>query len=370
MKKVSVHLFVMLSTVLVLCVTALAAEYEAVTKEVPPDGSSYDGKTVILHSNDVHGAIDGYAYIAALRKTFDDMGAETILADAGDFSQGTTYVSTTKGADAVTMMNAAGYDIITLGNHEFDFGYAQLRENLSKANFRIVCADVLENGSPIYNPSAIYTTRSGLNIGFFGMETPETQTKVNPGLIRGIQFLAKGELYTCAQTQIDALKRQGADIVIALTHLGVDAESAPDGHRSVDLYANTTGIDLMLDGHSHTVMTAGENGEPVQSTGTKFAYIGVVVIDNASRKIEDHYLISTEGLAKDQTVADAAQVITDRVQAEYGAVFARSETLLNGERDPGNRTEETNLGDLITDAMVWSVLKEEGMSALSLRMEV
>ena len=109
-------------------------------------------------------------------------------------------------------------------------------------------------------------------------------------------------------------------------------------------------------------MTAGENGEPIQSTGTKFANIGVIVIDNETKTIEDNFLVSTKGLAKNGPVLNMAQAIMDEVDAQYNAVFATSEVLLNGDKAPGNRTEETNLGDLITDAMVWSVVKEGGIA--------
>jgi 2',3'-cyclic-nucleotide 2'-phosphodiesterase (5'-nucleotidase family) len=316
------------------------------------------GKTVILHSNDVHGAVAGYAAIAGLRTAYEEQGAEVILVDAGDYSQGTTYVSTTKGADAIDMMNAAGYDFATIGNHEFDYGYAQLAENMEKAEFKVLCADVLDaEGTPIFDANAIYTTEDGLKIGFFGLETPEAQTKANPALIKGLTFVAEQELYDCAQAQVDALQAEGADIIVALTHLGVDDESEPN--RSLDLYANTTGIDMIIDGHSHTVMTKGVNGEPIQSTGTAFANVGVVIIDNETGKIEKNELISvTDETPKDETVAAAAQTIIDRVMAEYGEVFASTEVDLNGARDPGNRTEETNLGDLITDAMLWCVQQD------------
>ena len=206
---------------------------------------SYAGKTIILHSNDVHGAIMGYSYIAALRDEFEAKGARVLLADVGDFSQGDPTVSLSKGADAIDMMNAAGYDVATLGNHEFDFGYEQLMSNLDNAEFPVICTDVYEDDEPILSPGYILGLDSGLTIGFLGMETPETQTKVNPGLIQGIQFVSntgtdKKALYTRAQSEIETLRENGADIVIALTHLGVDDESAPDGHRSVDLYNNTT----------------------------------------------------------------------------------------------------------------------------------
>jgi 2',3'-cyclic-nucleotide 2'-phosphodiesterase (5'-nucleotidase family) len=316
------------------------------------------GKTVILHTNDVHGAVEGYAYIAQLKADYEAKGAEVILVDAGDFSQGTTYVSSTKGADAVTMMNAAGYDVVTLGNHEFDYGYAQLKENMSKAKFKVVCADVFnEDGTPIFDASYTYTTKSGVKVGFFGMETPETQTKANPALIKGLTFADKDAFTKAAADQVAALK--DADVVICLAHLGVDAESAP--YRSTDLYAAVKGIDFIVDGHSHTVMTKGEKGEPIQSTGTAFKNIGVIVIDDASKKIESNSLYEIkEDTAKDATVAAAAKVIVDRVNNEYGVKFATSKVELNGAKAPnGNRDSETNNGDLITDAMRWKVLQNK-----------
>lgn len=345
-----------MAMVLSLTVTSFAADTAADAK------AEMAGKTVILHTNDVHGAVEGYAYIAQLKADYEAKGAEVILVDAGDYSQGTTYVSSTKGADAVTMMNAAGYDVVTLGNHEFDYGYAQLKENMSKAKFKVVCADVFnEDGTPIFDANYTYTTKSGVKVGFFGMETPETQTKANPALIKGLTF-ATGDAFTKAATdQVAALK--DADVVICLAHLGVDAESAP--YRSTDLYAAVKGIDFIVDGHSHTVMTKGEKGEPIQSTGTAFANIGVIVIDDASKKIESNSLFEIkEDTAKDATVAAAAKTIVDRVDKEYGVVFAKSEVTLNGAKAPnGNRDSETNNGDLITDAMLWKVMQnKEGLT--------
>ncbi len=353
-----------MAMVLSLTVTGFAIEDTATTREpeVMTEEATMAGKTVILHTNDVHGAVDGYAYIAQLKADYEAKGAEVILVDAGDYSQGKTYVSVTKGADAVTMMNAAGYDVVTLGNHEFDYGYAQLKENMSKAKFKVVCADVFnEDGTPIFDANYTYTTKSGVKVGFFGMETPETQTKANPALIKGLTF-ATGDAFTkAAADQVAALK--DADVVICLAHLGIDAESAP--YRSTDLYAAVKGIDFIIDGHSHSVMTKGEKGEPIQSTGTAFANIGVIVIDNATKKIESNSLFEIkEDTAKDATVAAAAKTIVDRVDAEYDVVFAKSEVTLNGAKAPnGNRDSETNNGDLITDAMIWKVMQnKEGLT--------
>ena len=325
-----------------------------------------NGKTVILHTNDVHGSIELYAKVAAMKDDYKAQGAQVILADAGDYSQGTVYVSVNKGKDAVTMMNAAGYDVATIGNHEFDYGYAQLKSNLDSAVFKVVCANVLQDGNPVFDA---YTkiNKGGVQVAFVGLETPEAQTKANPALIQGLTFLAGDEMYAAVQTQVDAARTDGADIVIVLTHLGVDSSSEPN--TSYDLYKKVNGIDFIIDGHSHTVMTKGPEGEPIQSTGTALNNIGVITIDNATKKIESNELIPiwhTEEVdgkevtvydytKSDATVANAAKAIIDPIDADYDKKFAESAVDLNGAKAPGNRTEETNLGDLITDAMMWAI---------------
>ena len=364
------HMKKLLSLLLVLClVLSLSCTAFAAGAEKP-----LDGKTVILHSNDVHGAIDLYAAMAALKADYEAQGAEVILADAGDYSQGTVYVSVNKGADAVTMMNATGYDVVTLGNHEFDYGYAQLAENMKAAKFQVLCADVLgADGKTIYDANTIIE-KGGVKIGFFGLDTPEAQTKANPKLIQGLKFLAGAdgkELYDCAAAQVADLKAKGADLVVCLAHLGVDESSEP--YTSYDLAKNVQGIDFIIDGHSHTVMTTGPNGEAIQSTGTAFANIGVITIDNATKKIESNELKAIWHKEKidgksvtvydykgcDMAVADAAKAIIDPIDKAYGEKFAVSEVALNGAKAPnGNRDSETNLGDLITDAMLWKVLAD------------
>ena len=329
---------------------------------------SMAGKTVIVHSNDVHGAIAGYANMAALAAEYESQGAKVIVADAGDFSQGKVEVSSNKGLNAVKMMNAAGYDVATLGNHEFDYGYAQLKENLKEATFSTICCNILdENGKPAFEGSKVFDI-DGLKVGFIGVNTPESQTKANPALIKGLTWLAGNDMVKAVQAEADKLKADGTDVIVVLSHLGVDSESKPN--RSTDLWAGLKGVDFIIDGHSHTVMEKGDNNEPIQSTGTAFENVGVIVIDNATKKIEKNMLVKvTEDSAKDEAVAKAAQDITDAINAEYGTVFAKSEVELNGDRSYntktdlyGNRDGETNLGDLITDSMVWSVKKTGGVT--------
>lgn len=332
------------------------------------EGKDLAGKTVILHTNDVHGNIKDYAKVAALKQEYLDRGADVTLLDAGDFSQGSVYVSVSKGADAVTMMNAAGYELVTLGNHEFDFGVEQLLKNLNSAQFEVICANVMDsNGKLYYDPVAIRElSGSGRKIGVIGLETPEAQTKTNPALIKGVKFLADQEMYDAASQHVKQLRDEGCEIVIALAHLGVDESSEPN--RSYDLLKNVEGIDFVIDGHSHTTMK-GDAKTPIQSTGSNLENVGVIVIDNATAKIEDNYLVPIwhkEGkevvydyTKEDPYVAAKAEEIMDKIDAEYGQVFAKTEVDLNGQRDPGNRTEETNLGDLITDSMMWAIQKNE-----------
>lgn len=328
--------------------------------------SDYYGKTVVLHTNDVHGSIEGYAAVAELRNRFEQIGADVILVDAGDFSQGTSYVSTTKGMDAVDMMNAAGYNLATLGNHEFDYGYQVLQENMGMADFEVLCANVLDEwGEPIFEPGTVVVSDFGLSVGFVGVITPETRTKANPALIQGLQFLEGKEMYEAVQDAIDTLKR-AASTVIAISHLGVDKESEPN--RSYDLFARTLGLNFIIDGHSHSVMTEGERGAPIQSTGTGLEYAGYVVLDSHTGEVVANGLEplkytddagNSHWYAGDADVAAAAQDIVDRVLEEYGKVFARSDVELDGVK-ASVRSRETNLGDLIADAILWAATKEEG----------
>ena len=351
--------FVLALALLLFCFAGTVYAEETYPEDIRPvPAEDLSGKVVILHSNDVHGAIDGYAKMTALREAYEKLGAEVILADVGDFSQGDANVSMSSGADAFTMMNAAGYTVATLGNHEFDYGYEQLRKNLQKAEFPVICANVYENGATILEPRFLYTAKNGCKIGFIGLETEESKTKANPNLTIGLTFFGGSDMYRIAEEEARALRQDGADLVIALTHLGIGEEAAAGGNRSLDLCKNTSGIDFILDGHSHTVMTGGNAGEAVQSTGTKFQYVGVLVV-GADGKPEDHYLVDTKEITSDEASAAAAEAkqIKERVDAEYEVKIAESEVVFEGDGEI-NRTRETNSGNLITDAVLWYIRKD------------
>ena len=368
MKKKVLSLLMAVVMTFSLAVTANAAEETA---------QDLNGDIVILHTNDVHGAIAGYAKVAALKDAYEARGAYVLLMDAGDFIQGDPTVSTSEGATAVELMNLAGYDVVSLGNHEFDYGYQNLKDLEADADFAIVDANVLYNGRVAFEDNLVFTAPDGTKIGVFGLDTPETATKAHPAKIQGVTFLAGEDLYDCAQEQVDALTAEGCNYVICLGHLGIDDESA--GNRSIDLLENVDGIDLFIDGHSHSTRAditaaltaasqAGDadisvdssmvNGTVLTSTGTKLESVGVVTIDGENGSIDAATVSTADLTAEDADVAARAAAIQKEIDDEYGTVFAKTEVALNGEREPGNRTEETNLGDLITDALVWGAERE------------
>ena len=368
MKKKVLSLLMAVVMTFSLAVTANAAEETA---------QDLNGDIVILHTNDVHGAIAGYAKVAALKDAYEARGAYVLLMDAGDFIQGDPTVSTSEGATAVELMNLAGYDVVSLGNHEFDYGYQNLKDLEADADFAIVDANVLYNGRVAFEDNLVFTAPDGTKIGVFGLDTPETATKAHPAKIQGVTFLAGEDLYDCAQEQVDALTAEGCNYVICLGHLGIDDESV--GNRSIDLLENVDGIDLFIDGHSHSTqdditaaLTAASqaggneisvdssmvNGTVLTSTGTKLESVGVVTIDGETGRIDASTVSAASLTDEDADVAARAAAIQKEIDDEYGTVFAKTEVALNGEREPGNRTEETNLGDLITDALVWGAERE------------
>ena len=333
----------------------------AVTASAEETGGSMEGTVVILHTNDVHGAIGGYAKVAAVKDAYEALGAYVLLVDAGDFSQGDPTVSVSEGATAVELMNLAGYDVAAPGNHEFDYGYANLASLSDKAEFPIVAANVLYNGKVAFEANVTFTAPNGTKIGVFGLDTPETATKAHPAKIKGVTFLAGQELFDCAQKQVNALKADGCDYIVCLGHLGIDDESI--GNRSIDLLEKVKGIDVFIDGHSHStledVQKAADghafNGT-LTSTGTKLASVGVVTIDPAANKILAE-TVKLETLTEAvQAVADRAAAIQKQIDDDYGAKFATTAVELDGVK-ANVRSGETNLGDLITDALVWGAKK-------------
>ena len=341
-----------LALLLSLAVPVCAAETTTSTTK------DLTGHIVILHTNDVHGGIAGYAKLAAAKESYTASGAYTLLVDAGDYIQGDPTVSASQGKTAIELMNSTGYDAATVGNHEFDYGYANLKTISAQANFPILAANVQYNGATAFDSHTIFTAANGKKIGVFGLETPETATKAHPAKIQGVTFVGGQDMMKLAQTEVDTLKAAGCDYVICLGHLGIDAEST--GNRSIDVLNAVTGIDVFIDGHSHSTLEqikAATNGTGkvgnayLTSTGTKLANVGVVDIAPDGTITTSNVPLDTL-TAENADTAAVIQRIQQQIDADYGAVFAQSEVQLDGEKAQV-RTGETNLGDLITDAMLW-----------------
>lgn len=373
MNKIKKLILVIIETFLIITsLMGCSNDSGVIVKEENTVEGPYSGKTIILHTNDIHGGfipnpneepivdggLAGYATIAFIKKDFESKGANVILVDNGDFSQGSIYTSIDKGSTITELMNKIGYDVVTLGNHDFSYGLDILENNLQNKNFNVVCANVFEGDKTLYNTDVVYKVGK-LKIGFFGLLTPETQTKANPKYVKDLSFTEKDELYAIAQNEVDTLCKK-ADLVICLSHLGNDKESI--GNRAIDVYANTTGIDFIIDGHSHKMFEKGENGEPMQSTGTKLQNIGVIVIDNKTKQIENNYLLETNILESDAETLDMIMAYMTKIDEKYGAVFANSEVDLVGVKEQ-IRTKETNMGDLIADAMLWKAIKNGSIAA-------
>lgn len=312
------------------------------------------GKLVVIHTNDIHGRYEnneeslGMSSVAALKGYYETQGANVLLFDAGDFSQGTNLVNYYDGLDSVHFLNAAGYDAVSLGNHEFDFGFDELKAMADAAQFPILDANILsrETNEPYFASNTVFTF-GNMTVGVFGLDTPEAKTKASPKNVKDVVILDNEELFACAQAQVNELKAKGCDYIICIGHLGVDEEST--GRRSVDVAANVNGIDLLVDGHSHTKIDGGidVNGTKIVSTGSYLEKIGVVVYDGKTTKaqlVDDLYTVggcpSMDAFVKS---------FNDIVKEAYAGTFATTTSLLDGTR--GNvRTRETNLGDFSADA--------------------
>ena len=334
------------------------------------DAKPMEGKLVVVHTNDMHGYYEttetsiGIAGVAGLKNYYEAQGADVLLLDAGDFSQGSTLVSYYKGKNAAEYMAAAGYDAVSMGNHEFDYSFDALLDNmkvLTDAGVKVIDANVInkETGKSYFDANAVFEF-DGIKVGVFGLDTSETLTKASPSNVKAVNFLDKEEMFKEAQAQVDKLKSAGCDYIIALTHLGVDEESV--GRRSTDLAAAVKGIDLIVDGHSHTVIDGGEKvGDTViVSTGSYLANVGTVVIDKEA-KTEEAKLIAAADYAAgtaqyDETVKALVAEDVAEVAEAYSKVFAKTEVHLEGTKQIV-RSQETNLGDFTADAYLYTAQK-------------
>ena len=329
-------------------------------------------EVTILYTNDVHTYIDKqapkltYAAIAALKQSYQNAGKKVLLVDAGDHVQGTAYGSMDQGASIIELMNAAGYDAATPGNHEFDYGMDRAKELMRDADFPYLSCNWVDLRTNLrVLPEIKVFVRGGVRIAFVGITTPETFTKSTPAYFMNkaqtkyIYDILGGEdgqkLYSAVQKAVDKAKCL-ADVVIGLGHLGVDPSSSP--WTSEEVIAHTTGFDAFIDGHSHTVMenkqVADASGRLVTltQTGSYFANVGEMTI--APDGTISTRLVSTYDQENPAVAAEQAAWVSS-VDEMLGEKIAVADTKFYI-TDPATgkrriRSGETNLGDFVADGI-------------------
>lgn len=322
---------------------------------------------IVLYVNDVHCGVDdnlGYESLMNVKNAYEALGHTVLLVDNGDSVQGDLVGTLSKGEYIINIMNEAGFDVATPGNHEFDYGMDRFNELVAMAKFPYVsCNFVDAEGNSVLDPYVIKDV-NGVKIAFLGISTPKTLTSSTPAYFKNeagefIYFFEQDEtgekLYNRVQAAADAARAEGAQYVFAMTHLGIEADCAP--WMSSDVITHTSGIDVFLDGHSHSVIPCekvkNKDGEEVllTSTGTKIANIGVLTLSNDGT--------ITTGLVNDTTESGSTMntVISDIKASQeelVNTVVAHTDVELcimdpaTGERMV--RSNETNLGDLCADA--------------------
>lgn len=326
----------------------------------------------ILYTNDVHTYIDKqspkltYAAIADLKQSYQDAGKDVLLVDAGDHVQGTAYGSMDEGASIIKLMNAAGYDVATPGNHEFDYGMDRAKAIMKEADFPYLSCNWVDLRTTLrVLPSVKVFVRGGRRIAFVGVTTPETFTKSTPAYFmdkaqrKYIYDIQGGEdgkkLYDAVQKAIDKAKLL-ADVVIGLGHLGVDPSSSP--WTSEEVIAHTSGFDAFIDGHSHTVMEnkqvqdASGKAVTLTQTGSYFANVGEMTI--AADGTITTKLIPTHG-GMDAGIAAMQTSWVNTVDDMLGEKIAVGDSDFYVS-DPATgkrriRSAETNLGDFVADGI-------------------
>ncbi len=336
----------------------------------PPEAAA-SGAVTILYTNDVHTYINkglSYASVAAMKKELTEAGQSVLLVDAGDHIQGTAFGSMDKGKTIISLMNAAGYDLATLGNHEFDYGMDGCMNAIQWAEFPYVSCNFYHEkagvaGDPVLNAYQVFEL-GGVKVAFVGITTPESFTKSTPAYFQNeageyIYGIAGGTdgaaLYAAVQAAIDKAAAE-ADYVIALGHLGDDPASDP--WNSEDVIANTTGLDAFIDGHSHSTVEHKEVLDKVgktvvlTQTGEYYGAIGQMTI--TAEGIQTRLVTEYEG--SDETVKALQDAWIAKLDAELGQVIGKLEAPLDNYDAEGNRLvrkQETNTGDFAADALYY-----------------
>ena len=315
-------------------------------------------KFVILHTNDVHGNVApsdsclGMAAVSQLKKDYEKQGYDVLLMDAGDMLQGNSLASYSKGKSLVMLMNAVGYDVIGLGNHDFDYGSDVLEQRISEMDFPALAANITVDatGEPFTEENTVFTLSDGMKVGVFGLDTPTTPTTSSPKNTAGLSFASGKDLYAAAQAQIDELKGEGCNVIVCLAHLG--EENAFEEINAKETVENTRGISVLIDGHDHqvesqTVKDLDGNDVLIAETGSYLKNIGILTYEDGS--FTENLVESGTYKGSDPEVEKLIERYSDEVEKNLSIKVAVTDWDLSGD----GYDKETNLGDLGADAIYW-----------------
>ena len=345
------------------------------------EGEVEAGDIVILYTNDVHCSVEqeaaddgtvsnmGYAGVAAYKADMKAITSNVALVDCGDAIQGEAIGTLSTGRYLIDIMNEIGYDYAVYGNHEFDYGMSRIQELTAEASFKYLSCNFMDiKSDPAKNVLDAYAIRDfgDKKVAFIGISTPESITKSTPAYFQDEDgnyiygFCSGGngqELYDAVQAAVDAAKAEGVDYVVAIAHLGIDTQSSPWTSREV--IANTTGIDVVLDGHSHstiageTVKNKDDEDVILSSTGDKLRNLGRLVI-KADGTMATSLIAAKDYTEQDEATTKYIQEIVGQFEALLNEVIAKTDVdLVINDPETGDRmvrNRETNLGDLCADA--------------------
>lgn len=336
---------------------------------LPISAFAVNDNIVILYENDVHCIVEGYSKLAAMKKELQECYDYVGVVSGGDYIQGNSLGVISKGEYIINLMNLVGYDAVALGNHEFDYKLERLDELVNMMDTEPVCCNFQKVGedTTCFEPYSI-VSYGDVDIAYIGITTPSTISSSSPTQFKDengnyIYTFNSTDLYDVVQSNIDSAQAQGADYIIALSHIGYAEDEVYGDMEDVEtLIRNTSGFDVVLDAHSHTVIESltiqdkGGNDVLLSSTGTKFEYIGKLTISDENLETQ---LIKTEEYKSTDPTVDA---YIDQIYSEYSTLGERkvaySEVDLITKDKDGNRlvrNNETNLGDLCADAFRYAV---------------
>ena len=346
------------------------------------DASQESTDIVIYHTNDMHGNVNSIWNDGSLSrigldmiKNIKDNTPNSILVDCGDAIWGTQFAKDNKGLNIINMMNATGFDVMALGNHEFDYGLEALINCVKNAKFPIISANTYKDGNIFLNNISncngenLVLEIAGKKIGFFAITTEETSKTTIPANIEGIEFKNEIEI---SKSEVKKLKKQNVDLIVAITHVGVDISSKI---TSKEIAKKVSGIDIIIDGHSHTEYVGEENGVVITQTGIGLSNLGKITIKfkNPAPEIKA-FLMSANELEHTAVPDPSISKLYDNIYSKISPLLEKivgkiNNTLYGGTYNGVNisRLAETNMGDFICDAMLESgkdLLKEAEFKSL------